>query len=83
MWSLGRFTGLTAYAIIGYFAIRRLKSGKMILAMALMMPSSVFLAVNYSYDPGVIAGILISCAYWIAQWQEREKKQTKQGTNSV
>ena len=74
MWSLGRFTGLTAYAIIGYFAIRRLKSGKMILAMALMMPSSVFLAVNYSYDPGVIAGILISCAYWIVQWQEREKK---------
>ena len=74
MWSLGRFTGLLAYTLIGYFAIRRLKSGKMILALSLMMPGSVFLASNYSYDPGVTAGITLSCAYWIAQWQEREQK---------
>ena len=74
IWSLGRLTGLLAYALIGYFAIRRLKSGKMILAASLMIPSNVFLAANYSYDPGVTAGITISCAYWIAQWQEREKK---------
>jgi len=74
MWSLGRFTGLFAYALIGYFAIRRLKSGKMIFALALMTPSCVFLAANYSYDPGVIAGIAISFSYWIAQWQERDRK---------
>ena len=74
IWCLGRFTGLLAYALIGYFAIRRLKSGKMILSMALMIPSCVFLAANYSYDPGVIAGMAISCATWIAQWQEPEKK---------
>ena len=74
MWSLGRFTGLLAYTLIGYFAIRRLKSGKMILALALMTPSSVFLASNYSYDPGVIAGIAISFSYWAAQWQERDQK---------
>ena len=73
MWSLGRLTGLAAYALIGYFAIRRLKYGRMTLAMALMLPSAVFLAANYSYDPGVTAGIAISCAYWIAQWQEPEK----------
>ena len=74
IWSLGRFTGLLAYALIGYFAVRRLKSGKMILALSLMTPSCVFLASNYSYDPGVIAGITLSCAYWIAQWQEPEEK---------
>lgn len=74
MWSLGRFTGLMAYAIIGFFAIRRLKSGRMVLAMALMIPSSVYLAANYSYDPGVTVGIAISCAYWVAQWQERDQK---------
>ena len=70
MWSLGRFTGLLAYAVIGFFAIRRLKSGRMILAAALMLPSAVFLAANYSYDPGVIVCAALSCAYWIAQWQE-------------
>ena len=73
MWSLGRFTGLLAYALIGFFAIRRLRSGRMVLAMVLMMPSCVFLASNYSYDPGVTAGITLSCAYWIAQWQERDQ----------
>ena len=70
IWSLGRFTGLLAYALIGYFAVRRLKTGKMILALSLMIPSNIFLASNYSYDPGVTAGITLSCAYWIAAWQE-------------
>lgn len=74
LWSLGRFAGLTAYALAGFFAIRRLKSGRMVLAMSLMLPSAVFLAANYSYDPGVTVGITLSCAYWIAQWQEREQK---------
>ncbi len=73
MWSLGRFTGLLAYALIGYFAIRRLKSGRMILALSLMIPANIFLASNYSYDPGVTGGITLGCAYWIAQWQERDR----------
>lgn len=72
-WSLGRFTGLLIYALIGYFAIRRLKSGKMMLALIWMLPSAVSLAVNYSYDAGVIAGIWLSFAFWLAQWQEPEQ----------
>ena len=73
-WSLGRFTGLLAYALIGFFAIRRLKTGKMVLASALMIPSAVFLASNYSYDPSVTAGAAMSFSYWMAQWQEKEEK---------
>ena len=76
-WCLGRFTGLLAYAILGYFAIRRLHTGKMILALAWMLPSSVSLAVNYSYDTGVIAGIWLSFAFWLAQWQEPKQKMKK------
>ena len=72
IWSLGRFTGLAAYALIGYIAVRRLKSGKMILALTLMLPSNIFLAANYTYDPGVTIGTALSCAFWIAQWQEPE-----------
>ena len=74
IWSLGRFTGLLAYALVGYFAIRRIKSGKMILTMVLMLPSCVFLAANYSYDPCVISGIALSCSYWVAQWQESDQR---------
>ena len=76
IWCLGRFSGLAVYALLGYFAIRRLKSGKMVAALAWMIPSAVSLAVNYSYDGGVIAGIWLSVTYWIAQWQEPEKKLT-------
>ena len=73
-WSLGRFTGLLCYALLGWCAIRRLKSGKMILALVWMLPHAVSLAVNYSYDAGVNAGIWMSFAFWLAQWQEPEKK---------
>ncbi len=76
IWSLGRFSGLAVYAVLGYFAIRRLKSGKMVAALAWMLPSAVSLAVNYSYDGGVIAGIWLSMTFWIAQWQEPERKLT-------
>lgn len=76
IWSLGRFSGLVIYALFGYFAIRRLKSGKMAAALCWMLPSAVSLAVNYSYDGGVIAGIWLSMTWWMAQWQEPEKKIT-------
>ena len=71
-WSLGRFSGLLAYALLGFFAIRRLKSGKMILASSLMIPEAVFLASNYSYDPGVTGFIALGMAYCFAQWQETD-----------
>ena len=70
-WSLGRFTGLLAYSIIGYFAIRRLKSGKLILASVLMIPEAIFLACNYSYDPSVTCCLALLFAYFTAQWQEK------------
>ena len=76
IWSLGRFSGLVVYTVFGYFAIRRLRSGQMVAALAWMLPSAVSLAVNYSYDGGVIAGIWLSVTWWIAQWQEPEKKLT-------
>ena len=73
-WSLGRFTGLLAYAMVGYFAIRRLRSGKMILAAVLLIPQQLFLAANYSYDPGVTCLTALGLSYSTAAWQEPEKK---------
>ena len=74
MWSLGRLTGLLAYILIGYFAIRRLRSGKMIAAAVLMIPQQIFQAANYTYDPGVTAFLALGCAYFFAQWQEGDRK---------
>ncbi len=71
---LGRLCGVLAYAIIGFFAIRRLRSGKMILAAVLLLPEALFLAGSYSYDPGVTVWIALGMSYYFAEWQERQKK---------
>lgn len=72
--ALGRLFNALAYAVIGYFAIRRLKYGKMILAAILLIPECVFLASNYSYDPGVTAFIAMGLSYCFAEWQEPSEK---------
>lgn len=76
IWEMGRLFSLIAYAVIGYFAIRRLKSGKMILAAVLLIPESIFLASNYSYDPGVTVFLALGLSYCFAEWQEPDKKLT-------
>ncbi|QTE72077.1 DUF2142 domain-containing protein [Clostridiales bacterium FE2011] len=69
------FNLLTA-AICGFFAVRRLKSGKMILACVLLIPTNVFLASVFSYDHGVISFVSLGLSYYFAEWQEPEKKLT-------
>lgn len=76
-WSLGRFTGLLAYALAGYFAIRRLYSGKMILTAVLMIPGAVFLASNYSYDPGVTCLTALGLSYCFSLWQNPDRKASR------
>ncbi len=73
-WSLGRFFGLLAYTVIGYFAIRRLKTGKMILSAVLLIPTCIFLASTFSYDAGVISFTALGMSYLVREWQEPEKK---------
>ena len=53
-----------------------LKSGKMILAAVLLIPECVFLASNYSYDPGVTGFLALGLSYCFAEWQEPTGKIT-------
>ncbi len=74
---LGKLFNLLVYTVCGYFAIRRLKSGKMILACILLIPTAVFLASSFSYDPGVTAFLALALSYWFAEWQEPDHKLTR------
>lgn len=76
IYALGRLFNLLTYTLAGYFGIRRLRSGKMILACSLLIPQSLFMASVYAYDPGVIAFCALGLAYWFAEWQEPEKPLT-------
>ena len=73
---LGKLFNLLTYTACGYFAIRRLKSGKMILACVLLIPTNVLLASCFSYDPGVTAFLALSLSYFFAEWQEPDRKLT-------
>ena len=73
---LGKLFNLLAYTACGYFAIRRLKGGKMILACVLLIPTNVFLASSFSYDPGVTGFLALSMSWFFAEWQEPERKLT-------
>lgn len=71
---MGRFTGLIAYALLGFFAIRKLKSGKMIAAVSLMIPTEVFIASSFNYDCYLTGFTALGLCYYLAQWQDRKAK---------
>ena len=73
---LGKLFNLLTYTACGYFAIRRLKGGKMILACVLLIPTGVFLASTFSYDPGVTGFLTLSLSWFFAEWQEPGRKLT-------
>ena len=59
----GEIANLFVYALVVFFALRKLKSGKMLLSAIALFPTSVFLASNYSYDYWVICFSLLGMAY--------------------
>lgn len=74
--SLGRLGNLLCYALAVYFAIKRLKFGKL-LAIALgLIPESLFLAANYSYDTFCIGFIMLGTCVWLEVYQRPELKMT-------
>ncbi len=74
MFVLGRFTNLLAYATLVYFALKKIKSGKMLLASVALLPPCIFMAASYSRDPWMIGFIMLGFSYLIGEIQTPEKK---------
>ena len=74
----GRFANLLVYTIICYFAIKKLSSGKMVMATVALFPTSMLLATNYTYDYWVLAFMMLGTAYFVEELRNRERPtQTK------
>lgn len=73
IYTLGRLPNLLIYALLCYFAMKKLKSGKMILAVIALLPTNLFIATNYSYDYWVTALSLLGMAYFVSEMQQPEK----------
>ncbi|MFQ7263683.1 MAG: DUF2142 domain-containing protein [Lachnospiraceae bacterium] len=70
----GKMAILLTYIGIIYFAIKRLKYGKTLLAFIALTPTTLFLASSYSYDWWVTAFLLAGFSYYISELQYSERK---------
>lgn len=69
---LGKIANLLIYAAVCYLALKKLKSGKLILAAIALFPTSILLACTYSYDYWVTAFSLLGMAYFVGELQDTE-----------
>ncbi len=71
-----RFSIGLLYSLVLYCGIKKLKSGQLLCACISMLPTCVFLASVYSYDPWVTAFITYSVCSFIGIMQSPEKQIT-------
>ncbi len=70
---MGELASLLVYTTLTYFAIKRLKSGKMIMSIVAMLPTSVFIVSNYSYDGWVTGFAFLGTAYFMSELEQPKK----------
>ncbi len=69
----GRIGNVVLYALLCYFAIKKLKSGKVLMSIIALLPTSLFLSASYSYDTWVTGFVFLGMAYFIRELQEPRK----------
>lgn len=76
----GQLGMLLIYVATVYFAVKRLKSGKMIMSVIALFPTNILLASNYSYDAWVTGFALLGTAYFVSEIEQPEKPITVRDT---
>lgn len=77
---LAQWINLLVFATLIFSSIRRLKTGKLLLASVALLPTSVFLASNYSYDSWVTGFIALGLSMVFTSLQEPEQRLTRSET---
>lgn len=71
---LGKVFNLLFYGIVISFAIKKIKSGKLLLAVIGLFPTMIFQTVNYSYDSWVACLIMYGFASFFGIIQNKNRK---------
>ncbi|WP_287389014.1 DUF2142 domain-containing protein [Lachnospira sp.] len=71
---LGEVCNLLVYTVLCYLAMKKLKSGKLILASIALLPTNIFIACCYNYDYWVLGFSFLGIAYFIGEYQRQETK---------
>lgn len=74
---IGKLTNLLCYALLAYFAVKKLRSGKLIFSAFALLPICLFLAANYSADWWINGAMMLGLAYFISILQSKDEKASK------
>lgn len=74
---LGKFANLLFYGLVCFFAIKKAQVGRKIVFGISIIPSSIFLASNYSLDGIMISTLLLPTVIFMNIYHDKEKLITK------
>lgn len=75
----GKIGNLLLYATLVYMSLKRLKSGKFILAVIALLPTNIFLVVSYSYDVWLTGFMMLAISYIIGAIQDSYERKKVSG----
>lgn len=76
VYAMGRLGNMLLYVTVVFFAIRRIRIGKRIMAVVALMPTPMSFAAVYTYDVTVTAFLFLGFSYMITELMEPEKPLT-------
>lgn len=69
---MGRLFNLVSYCVVTFFAIRIVPVKKILMGVIALMPTCIFMAANYSYDPWVISFTHLALALFLREYLSRD-----------
>ena len=76
IFTAGRIGNLLCYAIVLYFAYRRLKNGGLLIGIFALLPMMIFAASNYSYDGFCLSFMALGTAIFLDEYRHPERPLT-------
>lgn len=70
---LGRTGNLLFYIAVVFFAIRNMPAGKRLVSVLALMPTPLFMACNYSYDPFIISLSFLGFSFFMKEFARADK----------
>lgn len=69
---MGRCCNALFYVTVSYISVRIIPCKKLVLTLIALLPSTIFLAANYSYDPWIICMLYLACSLAVKYMTERK-----------
>lgn len=78
LFCFAKFFNLLLYSTVVYLGMKKLKFGKIFTAVLALIPTILFMAGNYAYDPWILSLMIYGFCYYFSFLQDREKKMTRE-----